>query len=1071
MGVSSLLDRLSESLLFDRKDYELLTIVGDVLKREDLSGLKHLLAPYLHPRGVKELAANQALRIAYAAAHLLGSLEIGKAHDRLNALSGLRDEAMNASVTYLRRNTARVLMQIMKELVRTQGDRRRQLELAHDFRMAATGKPRIIARQLKLYRLLLMPEDWTQICFDNHVHDANTTGRKSATHLIMDAWIKGIRHLTVIYYHFVLPSVAEELLQAARIMGVKVRIGIEFITRAMDKPVKIIWVPRGFTGPSEYLSFLRMPAVERFLKQGQSLMKLQEEQLLHVLVKFNSDVLPSFNASFGVDAPEIPEAGFQDFVGTGQASLLHLGKYIHSRLLPSMRTRFEELQASYFAANAEEKARIEHLADELNNLDAEAFVDDFLEQLVSPEAPEAARAHGSPGQPGLPDPLNPEAPAGPSRVPEAHGPPGTDAPDVEHCSYGPGPTPKPAGQSVVQALYCPNQTPAQLIDAVAELRVGSRFILNLWGLDADEVLEILHDCNGRITHLEVVNLRNADLGDPAAGARVAELQEMINARSVIPLKRWVMSRIAELSAQPSSQAPLPETGRLERMVRLLEAVPGVHARYRDRPLRTSIGSDSTGQSCRGHGMGMAVLETLPPSVARSARGLSHDPRGAMVVGLGVQPMLIFEPRESTHPTLDALYAMARRHPWLRGVGYTTRREFGRMGFHPAKPGRSNILILGGVHAGCGNQFVLKERPTPKRRRLPDWFYCNNTMKNVLKVAAGFIPAFLTFFLTKDWWVQAYLGAFIWFGITGVRNIIQSVLGGGGLRRTPLLRWNDYVSWSRLCESLLYTGFSVPLLDYVAKTLILDRGLHVSVATNAAALYAIMALVNGSYICAHNLLRGLPRQAAFWNLFRSVLSIPLAMALSAGLGLVLAPGDPSGADQMLQQWAAVISKLASDCVAGIIEGLADRGYNMRQRLRDYREKIAQMLSVQEKLEILFPSSDVPAMLGDPRQFVDVLVRKRSDLAHAVIVNSLDFLYFWMYQPRARSALALLFREMDAQTRQTFLLSQRVLQSQREISQLFLDGLLGKNFSRGLAFYLEYAEGYLRALEILAKRTRL
>jgi len=54
--------------------------------------------------------------------------------------------------------------------------------------------------------------------------------------------------------------------------------------------------------------------------------------------------------------------------------------------------------------------------------------------------------------------------------------------------------------------------------------------------------------------------------------------------------------------------------------------------------------------------------------------------------------------------------------------------------------------------------------------------------------------FLTFALTKDWWFLAYCGDFIWLGIKGMRNILQAVLGGGDFRRSPLLRWNDYVSW-------------------------------------------------------------------------------------------------------------------------------------------------------------------------------------------------------------------------------------------------------------------------------------
>jgi len=1005
-------DSFFDRLLFDRKDYELLSIVGDVLGREDLSSFKHLLTPYLHPRGVKELAATQGLRIAYAAANLLGSLEIGKAHDRIVALRALRDEVMNASVTYLRRNTARVLMQIMKELVRTTDDQRRQLELAHDFRMAATGKPRIIARQLKLYRLLLMPEDWVQICFDNHVHDANTKGRKSATHLIMDAWIKGIRHLTVIYYNFVLPSVAEELLQAAETMGISVRIGIEFTTRFGEKQVKIIWVPRGFTGAADFLSFLLRPAIAQFMGQGRNLARLQEEQLSHILNVFNANVLPDFNSYFGLEMPPVDSAGFSGSIGSAQPSLIHLGKYIHAHLMPFLRARFEELQKEFFqTTSVEDKARIEGLVEEMNFLDAESIVDDYLEELVLPDA----------------------------------------LPKGEPNGTGP--------------LYCPVQTPAGLIDSVSALRVGSRFILNLQGLDSDEVIEVLHACAGKITHLEIVNLKNTAQKTVKDSARIASLQQIINAKSVIPLKRWVMTRMAELEEDTSPQA----AQRLSKMSAILEDVPALHAHYRERPLRTSIGSDSTGQTCRGHGMGLVARETLSPRAVREDWALRQDMHHAMVVGMVVEPRVIYEPRESTDEFLQALFEWARRHPALRALGYKTRRDFRCKEFMPTPYGGSNILIMGGVKKGCGNDFALRNTPSQEKHNKLAWPYFNNRFKNFLKVTAGFIPAFLAFFFTKDWWLLRFFGAFIWFAITGLRNIIQSVLGGGGFSRTPLLRWNDYVSWSRLSDSLLYTGFSVPLLDYFVKTLLLDQGMGINVTTNSTALYAIMALVNGCYISSHNLIRGLPKKAAFWNLFRSLLSIPLAMALSACLGYIISPHDPLAAGAVLQQWAAVISKLSSDSVAGIIEGLADRDNNMRQRLRDYKEKIAQMLSVQEQLEVLFPKADVLAMLADPKQFVNTLVQTRGDLANAVIVNSLDFLYFWMYQPRGRSALARTMRELDAQTRQIFLLSQYVLLRKREISQLFLDGLLGKSFSKGLAFYLDYADGYLDELQRLASRT--
>lgn len=180
-------------LLFDKKDHDLLKMVRDVLNRPAFrKNFKDLLNPYLNPHGIKEMAAAQEFRIAYAMTNLFHSLETGKAADRLSALRSLHDEAMNIAHSALRRNTARVLLQIMKELVREQGNHTRQLDLAHDFRMAVSGKSRIVRRELQRYHLLEMPEAWNQIAFDDHVHDAHTKGRKTPTHLIMDAWIKGI---------------------------------------------------------------------------------------------------------------------------------------------------------------------------------------------------------------------------------------------------------------------------------------------------------------------------------------------------------------------------------------------------------------------------------------------------------------------------------------------------------------------------------------------------------------------------------------------------------------------------------------------------------------------------------------------------------------------------------------------------------------------------------------------------------------------------------------------------------------------------------------------------------------
>jgi len=109
-------------ILFDKQDHELLVIVNEVLNRDkSRKYLKNLLNPYLHPHGIKEMAAAKELRVAYAVIHLLHSLEVGEAEDRLGALRSLRDEVLYSAQSFLRRNTARVLLQIMKNWFRPAG--------------------------------------------------------------------------------------------------------------------------------------------------------------------------------------------------------------------------------------------------------------------------------------------------------------------------------------------------------------------------------------------------------------------------------------------------------------------------------------------------------------------------------------------------------------------------------------------------------------------------------------------------------------------------------------------------------------------------------------------------------------------------------------------------------------------------------------------------------------------------------------------------------------------------------------------------------------------------------------
>lgn len=156
----------------------------------------------------------------------------------------------------------------MKEIIRSRQDELTQLKLVHDFRKVTSGNPRLVRQFLNTYHLLEMPEEWNQLTVDHHVHDANTKGRKNATHLIMDAGSRASRYITVVYYNYVEPAAARELLQAAEIMGVDVRIGLEFRTPFRDRFVCFVWAPRGFSDPEAFLSFLAERPMVALMNEG-----------------------------------------------------------------------------------------------------------------------------------------------------------------------------------------------------------------------------------------------------------------------------------------------------------------------------------------------------------------------------------------------------------------------------------------------------------------------------------------------------------------------------------------------------------------------------------------------------------------------------------------------------------------------------------------------------------------------------------------------------------------------------------------------------------------------------------
>ncbi|MBW2674199.1 MAG: hypothetical protein JRD89_12430, partial [Deltaproteobacteria bacterium] len=111
-------------------------------------------------------------------------------------------------------------------------------------------------------------------------------------------------------------------------------------------------------------------------------------------------------------------------------------------------------------------------------------------------------------------------------------------------------------------------------------------------------------------------------------------------------------------------------------------------------------------------------------------------------------------------------------------------------------------------------------------------------------------------------------------------------------------------------------------------------------------------------------------------------------------------------------------------------------------------------------------DVCEMLESPKKFVRAVKNRAPNFEKVIIINALDLLYFWMYQPRAGSALSAIVRGMSSEERRIFVRAQSVLAMDREISQLFVDGIVGRNFSKALSFYLDRSGEYLKVIRRMA-----
>ena len=828
-------------------------------------------------------------------------------------------------------------------------------------------------------------------------------------------WIKGIRQMTVIYYYCPSTEAISELIEAGQVMGVDVRPGIEVTARLRGKYVQLIWVLRGLHSAREHADFLERAETRAFLDEGRKAVEYNTNAVLDLLRSVNDNHLPRLRAEYALDLPPLDAERFVHFVGVGQPSRAHLVEFLHQGLVAEVQAKLPAWREEWQKAAGAERRAIEERVQRLDAITTQDLASTVLSAAANPDVVDVHIPHDDPS---VPD--------------------------------------------------CLRQAPVDLVRRLRQLRVGSAVTLNPSNLTAAEVLEILYDGKAGVTDLEIFNLKDYHQKRNPQTREIAQIVQILNDGNPITCKRMIEELIRDI--EKSDEEAAAKADRLSKMRHILGDMQSLLSLYAKTPLGTRVGSDSVGRAHGLSGMGLAVMATLP---ARAQREFRRRPGTREVIPIATETALVttWIPRHSHIRVLDVALRFLRRFPGLRELGFDCKEQHQVLPSATVMAAKGNVITLGGTPEARGNGFSLAPREEANSRPELRWRSLSTGVRDILKVLLGLIPAFVSFRLTKHWWLLAYFGAFIWFGVTGLRNVLQSIVGGGGIVRSELLKWRDLVRWGRVADSLLYTGFSVPLLDWLVKSVILRRGLGVTTATAPLLLYSVMALANGDVPL---LPQHVPRTAARRGV-RQLLPVDTLHSRRIRVQrrpVSGAPGEPdttrlprtsrwSPGPPSSARWRPTPSPPSSRGPPTATSTSASGSVTTRTRLASCSRSTVGSRRCS-------PPSTWSSRSPRPRSSSGPSARRRSDLETHQIINALDLMYFWMYQPRAR----LVFEEQlaalepgGAADHPAHAAAPRA-QAARQRDVPARSG--GEEFSPPLAFYLDNMAAYLHDMRLLAAK---
>ena len=261
---------------------------------------------------------------------------------------------------------------------------------------------------------------------------------------------------------------------------------------------------------------------------------------------------------------------------------------------------------------------------------------------------------------------------------------------------------------------------------------------------------------------------------------------------------------------------------------------------------------------------------------------------------------------------------------------------------------------------------------------------------------------------------------------------------------------------------MYSGPSALLLEPFLRVMILERGFGCTSVSNPIATYATLTFAYGLYKAFSHLLRGFPVKTLLIDLLLTPLAIPVVLLCHAAATEFL---GVFGSLELLPCLAVFITKVGCDTLIGLGIGIADKESNLRRRMADYHVLLHDMLGLHSRITSIFPEADIRSLLADPEKLKKLLDDRAPDIWQEMAINALDLMHIWFYQPRANYAVMRHIRRLTLEEKLVFLNMQQVLCLEKQISQMLVNGLVGRNFAGALSFYLSHNDEYLCSMEKL------